>query len=62
MNARRQTRRRLKIKGAVLDRGPDCLKTRVGLRARRALLEVLFDLQALDQIKLAVDIAVDERL
>ena len=62
LNALRQTRRRLKIKGAVLDRGPYRLKTRVGLRARRARLEVLFNLQALHQIELAVDITVDERL
>ena len=62
LNARRQTRRRLKIKGAVLDRDPDRLKTRVGLRTRRARFEVLFNLQALDQIELAVDITVDERL
>ena len=62
LNALRQTRRCLKIEGAILDRGPYRLKTREGLRAGRAFLEVLFDLQALHQIKLAIDIAVDECL
>jgi hypothetical protein len=45
-----------------MERGPDCLKTRVGLRARRARLEVFFNLQALREIELTIDIAVDERL
>src|SRR5438067_7426757 len=62
LNAPLQARRCLKTKGAVLDRGPYRLEARVGLRARRAFLEVLLNLQALHQIKLAIDIAVDERL
>jgi hypothetical protein len=62
LDALRQTRRRLENKGAILDRRPDCLKTRVGSRARRARREVLFNLQALREIELTVDITVDERL
>src|SRR5258708_22935989 len=61
-NALRQVRRRLRIKVAVLDRRPERLKTRVRLRALRALQEMVFNLQALHQIELAIDVAMDKRL
>src|SRR5262249_62335811 len=51
-----------KIRDAVLDPGPDRLKSRVRLLAPRAVLEVSFHFQARHQVELAVGVAVDQCL
>ena len=55
-----QSRWRLKTQGGVADRGMQTAKLVISLCARLAVFQVRFDLEASDEIQLAVEIRVNQ--